>query len=70
MVEVNKKSNEQNPSVVFRFIKKVKQSGVLRESKKKRYHQRASNRRTRRISAAYRSQKTADIEKQRKLGLI
>ncbi len=70
MIEVKKKINEQNPSVVFRFIKKVKQSGVLRESKKKRYHQRPSNRRARKLSALYRGKKTAEIEKQRKLGLI
>ena len=56
--------------MLFRFSKKVKQSGVLKESKKRRFRARPVNRRKKRLSAKHREEKKAEIKKARKMGLV
>jgi ribosomal protein S21 len=69
-MEIRKREKESIPGLLYRFNLKVKQSGILREAKKRRFHKRAVNRRRQRISALYREVKKKEIEKARKLGLI
>jgi ribosomal protein S21 len=70
MIEVKKRQGEQNLSVVSRFIRRVKQSGILKESKKYRYSSRKQNLRARKISALYKIKKTEEFNRAKKLGLI
>lgn len=70
MIEVKRKENESPMGLVYRFSKKVRQSGVLAETRKRRFKGRAVNRRKRRLSAVFRTEKRADRERQKKLGLV
>lgn len=69
-MEIKRREKESIPSFLYRFNLKVKHSGILREVKKRRFRQRSTNRRRKRISALYREAKKKEIEKSRKLGLI
>lgn len=70
MVEVRKKEGESSGTLIYRFTKKVQQSGVLRESKKRRFSHRAINRAKRRLSALHRETKKREVERSKKLGLL
>jgi ribosomal protein S21 len=69
-MEVRKKDKESIQSLLYRFNLKMKQSGVLREVKKRRFHHRTINRRQKRLSAIHRETKKKEIIKARKLGLL
>lgn len=68
--EIKKKEGESINTFLYRFNKKIQQSGVLKEAKKRRFHRRLTNRRQRRLSAVYRAQKQKEIEKLKKYGLV
>jgi ribosomal protein S21 len=55
---------------MYRFGKRVKQSGILTETRKRRFRGRAVNRRKRRLSAQYRSVKRVETARQKKLGIL
>lgn len=40
MIDIKKKDGESPNSMIFRFIKKVQQSGVLKEAKKRKFYSR------------------------------
>lgn len=65
---VRRKEGEQASSLVYRFTKKVKQSGVLIEAKKRRFTERQPNRNRRRASAILKSRKSGEVAKSRSLG--
>lgn len=67
-VEVKRRKNESPNTLIYRFIKKVQQTGVLREAKKRRFQNRRQNRSKRRISALHRNTRKQEIERLRKLG--
>jgi len=67
-IHLRKKDGESNNSLVYRFTKKVVQSGVLKQVKSKRYHERNVNRRKRRASALHREKKRAEIQKAKRMG--
>lgn len=69
-MEVRRKEGENPNSLIFRFIKRVQQTGVLREAKKRRFHDRPQNRLKRKLSALHRTQKKVEYEKAKKLGQI
>jgi len=69
-MEIKRKEKESVTGLLYRFSLKMKQSGILREMKKRRFHQRPINRRKKRISAIYREAKKKEMEKARKLGEI
>lgn len=69
-IEVRKKEGESGNSVLYSFTRKVKRSGIMKEIRKRKYHTRTTSRIKRRTSAIHREQKKADIERQKKLGLI
>ncbi len=68
-IEVRKKEGESANALLFRFTKKIKRSGVLKESKKRRFRARPVNRRKRRLSAKHRDDRKKEMERLRKLGL-
>ena len=70
MVKVVKKEGESASALIFRFSKKIKQSGVLKEARKRRFHGRAPNKRKRRVSAKHRDEKKREIDRMKKLGLL
>ena len=70
MLEVKRKENESASSMIYRFTKKVQQSGVLRESKKRRFFARDESRLKRKLSALHRTKKSEEVARQKKLGLI
>ncbi len=67
-MEVRKKEGENPNSLIFRFLKRIQQTGVLRESKKRRFRARPINRLKRKLSALHREQKKVEYEKAKKLG--
>ena len=67
---VKKKETESAGSLIFRFTKKVQQSGVLMEAKKRRFKKRAPNHRARHLSALHRIAKKAEYDKKKKEGLM
>lgn len=69
-IEVKKKEGETTGSLFFRFSKKVRQSGILAEARKRRFAARNENRRKRRNSAVYRAAKQAEMVRLKKLGLL
>ncbi|MCP6719971.1 MAG: 30S ribosomal protein S21 [Patescibacteria group bacterium] len=67
-IEIKKKEGESLGSFLYRFNKRIRQSGILKEAKKRRFHSRNVNRNKRRASALYRIQKKKQVARQRKYG--
>ncbi len=70
MIEIKRKEGESVNAFLYRFTKKIQHSGVIKESKKKRFHDRVQNKRARKDSALYRIEKRLDTEKLKRLGKI
>ncbi len=70
MIFVKRKDNENPSSLVYRFSKKVQQSGLIKEAKKRRFHKRKVNDTKRHLAAIFRSEKKKERERLRKLGLL
>lgn len=69
-VTVRKKEGESPMALVYRFTKKIQQTGVLKEARRRRFYHRQPNRAKRLVSALHRETKKREIEKQKKLGLL
>jgi len=69
-IEIRKKENESVQSLIFRFSKKIKQSGILTEARKRQFKERNQNKRKRRLSAIYRAKKREEYERMKKLGIL
>jgi len=69
-MQVRKKEGETIGSLLYRFSKKVQQSGVLKEAKRRRFHGRPKNRNKKRLAALYRARKQEEVAKAKKLGLL
>jgi len=70
MLEVRRKEGESQNTLLFRFLKKVQQSGVLKEAKKRRFHKRTTSKRGRRLSALHRETRKREVIRSKKLGII
>ena len=70
MIEVRKRENESSSGLIYRFTKRIQQSGVLREAKKRRFTHRAVNRLKRKLSAIHRETKKQETIRLKKLGLL
>jgi len=70
MIESKRKEGETPASLYFRFSKKVRQSGVLLEMRRRRFKGRPSTKRKVRLSAKHREKKIAEIGRKKKLGLL
>jgi len=69
MIEIKKKEGENIGSFLYRFNKKIQQSGVLKEVRKRRFTRRLENKRKRRLAAIYRVKKVEEMRYARKHGL-
>jgi ribosomal protein S21 len=69
-VFVRKKEGESDSSVIYRFTKKMRQSGIMKEAKKRRFRDRNVNKTKIKLSAAYRENKRKEIEEAKKAGLL
>ena len=69
-VDTRKKEGENPASLINRFLRRVQQSGVLKESKKRRFHHRPMSRLKRKSSALHREVKKREVMRARKLGLL
>lgn len=67
---VRKKESETIGSLMYRFSKKVQQSGILREAKKRRFYVRAESRAKRKQAAIYQEAKKREVAKAKKLGIF
>lgn len=70
MIEAKKKEGESTSALFFRFSRKVKRSGVLKESKKRRFRDRPTSRVKRRVSALHREIKKKEIERLKRAGVL
>jgi hypothetical protein len=68
IIDIRKKEGENPNSLFYRFSKKVKQSGLLKEIKKRKFKTRNINRRKIRLAALYRLKKEQEINALRKYG--
>lgn len=69
-VEINKKKNESNASVLKRFSRKVQESGVLKYTRTIRYADRAPSDFVKKKKKLKSINKTAEIQQKIKLGKI
>ena len=69
-IEIKKKEGESSSAFLYRFTKKMQQSGVLKEAKKRKYATRSVNRNKRKGVALYKEMKKKETEKAKKLGLM
>jgi len=67
-INLKKKEGESSNSLLYRFSKKLVQSGIIKESKRRRYKERNVNKNKRRESALNREKKAKEVEKARKMG--
>ncbi len=67
---VRKKEGETIGSLLYRFSKKVQQSGILKEAKKRRFFKRSQNRNKRKLAAMYREERMKEVVKNKKMGLV
>lgn len=67
-IKLDRKEGENVGSFIFRFNKKVKRSGVMKEVRKRRFQSRSTNRNARRKAALYRIEKKESLQKERKYG--
>jgi len=70
LVDVRRKGNESNESLIRRFANKVRLSGIKSEVIKHQYKKRKPNKRQRRAAAARRAELRDKFEKLDKLGLL
>lgn len=68
MIKVKKRNKETESALIYRFIKRVRQSGILLEVKARQFRVRPQNRTQRRKSALYRNAKWQKLEAQKKYG--
>jgi len=66
---IKRKEGESVSSLLYRFSKRVQQSGILREAKKRKRHERPVSRVKRKLSALHRVAKKKETERLKKLGL-
>ena len=67
-IEVTKKDNESFLSMLRRFNRRLKASGVLRKARARRFKASKPTRRQKRLSALHREEMKEHFEKLRKLG--
>lgn len=70
MIIVKKKEEESASALLFRFTKKIKQSGVLKEARRRRFRDRPVGKRRRKLSALHRETKKKEFAHKKKMGLL
>ncbi len=69
-LEVKKQGRENTQSLLRRFSKAIKRSGILKEARKIRYKQRPLSRKKKKELALRRERMKKEYERKDKLGLI
>ena len=69
-VEVTRNQNENTASLIRRFTRRVKGSGILRKVRSKRFYERAESKYRLKARALNNIAKRAEIERLKKLGKI
>lgn len=69
MVDTKKREGETPSALLFRFSRRVKRSGVLKEANKRRFYSRPGNRAKRKISALHRGRRRQEMARARQLGV-
>ena len=69
MISVRKRENESPTSLMFRFNKRMKQSGLVKEVRKRRFTDRAVSKLKRKQSAIHREEMKKDFLRKRKMGI-
>jgi ribosomal protein S21 len=69
-MEIKRRQGESISAFLYRFSKKIQQSGVLREAKKRKFHGRTISRTKRKASAMHREFKKREFEKAKKSGTL
>lgn len=69
-IEVRKREGESPTSLLYSFTKRVRRSGVLREIRSRKFHDRPKSRIKRKLSAIHREAKRAEVVRMKKLGLL
>lgn len=70
MVSTRRREGEPASALIFRFTKKVRRSGTIIETRRRRFKGRPVSRRKRKLSAIFKAVKREDIARQKKFGLI
>ena len=68
-IKVRKREGESVNTLLYRFNKRVQQSGLVREVRRRQFRKRVENRRKRKDSALYSLGKQSTIARERKLGI-
>ena len=69
-MQIKRKENESINSFLRRFSKRIYQSGILKEVKKKKFKRRKPSLRARKISALYKVKKQKEMSKAQKMGTL
>lgn len=68
-MRIKKRENESSGSLLFRFNKRIKQSGLLKEARKRRFKDRPTTKQARLNSAIHREEKKKEHIRRRKMGI-
>jgi ribosomal protein S21 len=69
-IEVRKRDGDSPNSILYSFTRRVKRSGILKEVRKRKFHDRPVSRIKRRLSAIHRETKKVEVDRLKKLGLL
>ena len=69
MISVKKREGESASGLMFRFNKKIKQSGLVKEVRKRRFTTRAKSRLKTKLSALHRSDLKKEFAHKKKMGI-
>jgi ribosomal protein S21 len=70
MISVNKREGETASALIFRFTKKVRRSGVIQETRRRRFTARPITKRVRKGSAIFKAGRKVEMARLKKLGLL
>jgi len=69
-LEVRRRGKESVQSLIYRFTKAIRESGILLRARETRFRQRPLNKRARKEKALHRLKLQKHYEKLKKLGLL
>ena len=68
-MELKRREGEPVNAFLYRFNKRVRQAGILKEAKKRRFRARPVSRNKRRLGALYREKKKSEVTRMKKMGV-
>jgi ribosomal protein S21 len=69
MIEVKRKEGESASSLLYRFSRRVQQSGVIIDVRRRRFYKRKTSSAKQKVSALHRIIKQREYERKKKFGL-